>query len=159
MKNLLLSLTLISVALVAGCDGHQSRHYHHHEARVHAYRTHSSVDNNTFIYWYLLYSSDGSTYYYSSPSRVTNFTSVTFTRSAGALPQNVREQVQEGEDEGEQTLDQAQEPADVAQDEAAMDASQDATSISSESTSSDSSSTSTSSDSSSSSDGGGGSSD
>lgn len=123
MKKLLL-LTLISIGALTACD-ESPRGYHHHDtARVHAYRTHK--DDGSFLYWYLLYTSNGTSYYYSSDTQVTNFTSANFTRVTGALPANVREQVQQAEDEGEQQLDQAQEPADVVQDQTALDAAQDA---------------------------------
>jgi hypothetical protein len=139
MRNYVLVTILAAVALAVGaCDapppGHHRGHLHEapaHALHVQSYREkraeprHGSVDtfDPTFyyVYWYVINDTDRArtSYYYESRTPVTNFSSVTFTRSAGGLPKNVQEELEQAEKTEEVELEPAQEPAQIEADETA----------------------------------------
>lgn len=129
---------------LAACSPQQDAHHtlahvQHHNMVVHEYREHGS-DSNDWIYWYVLYSNSSSPsttsstttasttpqYYYRSATPVTNFSTTPFTRvTGGALPKDVKEEVDKSEETAEHEMTANDEPADVAQTEA-QDASAEA---------------------------------
>jgi uncharacterized membrane protein YgcG len=135
LKKVIGSLALpLALAACSPQDAHHPlAHVQHHNMVAHEYREHGS-DSNDWIYWYVLYSSStGPTsttsssattsstpqYYYRSTSPVTNFSTTQFTRvNGGALPKDVKEEVDKSEETGEHEMAANEEPADVAQTEA-----------------------------------------
>jgi len=114
---------LVSVALAA-CGGH-----HHSRAKlaygggnVKEYRVQQS--DNSWMYWYVLYSSmdhQTSVYYYRSSTPLTSYSSASFTRAAGnQLPDEVASEVGRGQEVGEQQLNEQELPGSVEQDVAAQ---------------------------------------
>jgi hypothetical protein len=133
-----ISVALV-IALVAACEPAPRQHHQvqKQNVKVHQYRSH--VDgSNDWLYWYVIYlnssNSTQSTYYYSSPTPVSNFSSVNFTRGGSSLPKEVEQQIEKAEQLPETELATEAQPAEIAQEveqvaetEAAqLDAQQDA---------------------------------
>lgn len=66
-------------ALLFGCGQHPKK------AKVHRYVTHSqdAGGNDVILYWYLLSGMNNQYYYYSSPTPVSNYSSVSWSSSTG----------------------------------------------------------------------------
>ncbi len=82
--NKLFVLSLSSLLLLAGCD-EPHRHVRHQKPKleketVKCYKTQS--DDNSWIWWYLIYDSNSRNYYYSySPTPVTSYSSLSWQKS------------------------------------------------------------------------------
>jgi len=108
MKHL---LVLLSLFLFVGCVGHK------HKQKVHVYTVPNEKGELTelidddFIYWYVINSDNGnSSYTYSSPTPVTNFSNAAWTSAASKpVPANAEEQP-------EQEISETELPAEVESD-------------------------------------------
>jgi hypothetical protein len=115
MKKLL-SVLVLGLALAACSPAPQKPEYH---GQVKSYKTQHRRDDGSieWIYWYLLYTNMGSsssTYYYSSPTPISNYSDINFTKAA-TLPPEAKEAVEHGELIEAQEIAQEQLPAEVEQ--------------------------------------------
>lgn len=115
---------VIAVALLAFLGACSPSPGQHATTRVQEY--YHQNDGSELLYWYIIYSTLGNTtntYYYSSPTRVSDWSSVTPTRVVGdQLPPEIQEVVSEGEALSSTQLSDNQEPAVVEQDQSALEA-------------------------------------
>jgi hypothetical protein len=94
INRIKLIVACLCLMFMCGCTDHNTHH-------VKEYRQHVHQDGGTdaWIYWYVL-TQNGRTYsYQSSPTRITDYSTITPTRTEtpGKLPQEVEEQVNESE--------------------------------------------------------------
>lgn len=116
MKNkILLILTLVSLIAFTGCDEHHNRKHVRKtvptKETVKSYRTHSTSNNNDWIYWYLLFDNNTRSYYYaSSPSPVSSYSSLSWAKS-DKVPEEIDEKTAENIGEQEVSTEQLGEAA------------------------------------------------
>ncbi len=89
-------LNIIIIAILFGCNNDKLSH-----VKVHKYKQKSEVVNDDpsddWIFWYIIMSDNGSCYYYSSPSPVTNYSSITWTPSSN-IPYAISDKNPEAEE-------------------------------------------------------------
>lgn len=113
--TLLLIISLLFGLGLAACSKPQ------HEDRHASVKQYKEWDGSNWVFWYLILG-HGNTYYYHSYTPVTNFNSVTFTRSPGgvdSLPKEVQESLDKAEPQGEQVLPAEELPQEVQETEMA----------------------------------------
>lgn len=116
-------LCILAVALI--CTHHTPKHHKHVLLEkpdvVRTYKSHnpqSTSDANFWIYWYIINSSNGSTYYASSPSPSSSYSSLSFSKTAPPAAQ-----IEKAEQVGAtKEITPEQEPQEVQQAEHAAEA-------------------------------------
>lgn len=74
MKKLLF-ITSLFLTLLTSCLNHHHHHSSHHDVKC--YQTYTLT--NDILFWYLMMSPNGSTYYYSSPTQINNYSNVNWS--------------------------------------------------------------------------------
>lgn len=87
MKKLI--LLFIVCILLAGCAEHTAK-----KEKVHCYKTHHKDSGDVFIYWYV-WSDSGTTYYTTSPTPITSYGTVSWSKTTDPIPKELQELEQE----------------------------------------------------------------
>lgn len=92
MKQLKLTIATLSLGLLlTKCTDHHHHYNGNGQHQVTCYQSHTSTGE--LLFWYMLLSPNGSHYYYSSPTQITNFNNVSWSTDNTGFNQSEAQEI------------------------------------------------------------------